>query len=108
MARSAGVSAWAPFVPRLNVAAAASPGASNNYAGRTLRNGTNSLVYNLYTNAARTQIWGNGTDSSLRVTQSFAGLLLVDRTIPVYGRIPARQNVRAGAYSDTIIVTVTY
>ncbi|MBE1529902.1 spore coat protein U-like protein [Sphingopyxis sp. OAS728] len=85
-----------------------SPGASNNYAGRTLRNGTNSLVYNLYTNAARTQIWGNGTGSSLRVTQSFAGLLLVDRTIPVYGRIPARQNARAGAYSDTIIVTVTY
>lgn len=85
-----------------------STGASNSYTNRTLRNGANSLVYNLYTTAARTQVWGNGTGSSVRVTQSFAGLLLVDRTVPVYGRIPARQNARAGAYSDTIIVTVTY
>ena len=85
-----------------------STGTSNSYTGRTLRSGANSLVYNLYTSAARTQIWGNGTSSSTRVTQNFAGLLLVDRTVPVYGRIPAGQNARAGAYSDTIIVTVTY
>lgn len=85
-----------------------STGASNSYTNRTLRNGANNLVYNLYTSAARTQIWGNGTGSSVRVTQNFAGLLLVDRTVPVYGRIPAGQNAPAGAYSDTIIVTVTY
>jgi spore coat protein U-like protein len=27
---------------------------------------------------------------------------------PVYGRIPATQNVQAGSYADTIIVTLTY
>ena len=85
-----------------------STGASNSYTNRTLRNGANSLVYNLYTSAGRTQDWGNGTGSSVRVTQSFTGLLVVDRTVPVYGRIPARQNVRGGAYSDTIVVTVAY
>jgi spore coat protein U-like protein len=85
-----------------------SPGASGSYAGRTMRNGAQVLPYNLYTNAARTQVWGNGTVGSARVTRSFAGLLVVDRTVPIYGRIPSRQNVRAGAYSDTIVVTVTY
>jgi spore coat protein U-like protein len=85
-----------------------SPGVSGSYTARTLRNGANSLTYNLYTDAARTQLWGNGTGGSNRVTQNFAGLLLVDRSYTVYGRIPALQNVRSGAYSDTIVVTVTY
>ncbi|MBL0914545.1 MAG: spore coat protein U domain-containing protein [Sphingopyxis sp.] len=85
-----------------------STGASNSYGARTMRSGANSLTYNLYTTAGRTQVWGNGTGGSTRVTQSFSGLLLVDRTIPIYGRIPAGQNARAGSYSDTIIVTVTY
>lgn len=85
-----------------------STGSSGSYAGRTMRNGATVLPYNLYTNAARTQIWGNGTGSSARVTRTFAGLLVVDRTIPVYGRILPRQNVRSGPYSDTIVVTVTY
>ena len=85
-----------------------SQGSSASYTARTLRNGANSLTYNLYTDAARAQIWGNGTGGSTRVTQNFAGLLLVDRSYTVYGRIPARQNVRSGGYSDTIIVTVTY
>lgn len=85
-----------------------STGASGSYAARTLRNGANNLSYNLYTDAARAQLWGNGTGGSNRVVQNFAGLLLVDRSYTVYGRIPARQNVRPGSYSDTIIVTVTY
>lgn len=85
-----------------------SAGSSGSYAGRTMRSGAQILPYNLYTNAARTQVWGNGTGGSARVTQSFSGLLVVDRSVPVYGRIPSRQNVRAGAYSDTIVVTVTY
>ncbi|UIJ46869.1 spore coat U domain-containing protein [Sphingomonas cannabina] len=85
-----------------------STGSSNSYAGRTLRNGTTNLGYNLYTTAARNQIWGNGTGGTVNVVRSFTALLAVDQTITVYGRIPARQNVRAGAYSDTIVVTVTY
>lgn len=85
-----------------------SAGSSGSYAGRTLRNGANSLGYNLYTTAARNQVWGNNTGGSVNVTRSFTALLVVDQTTTVYGRIPAAQNVPAGTYNDTIIVTVTY
>lgn len=85
-----------------------STGGSNSYSGRTLRNGASSLRYNLFTDNARSQIWGNGTGGSANVSQSFTGLLLIDRTATIYGSIAAGQNVPAGTYSDTIIVTVSY
>lgn len=85
-----------------------STGSSGDYTGRTLRNGSNELLYNLYTSTARNQVWGNGTGGSAQVTQSFSGLLVIDRTLTVYGRIEGGQNVPSGAYSDTILVTVTY
>lgn len=85
-----------------------STGSSGTYAQRTLHNGPSSLDYNLYTDVARTQIWGNGSGGSFRVTRNFTALLSVDQTVTVYGRIRSGQNVPAGSYSDTIIVTVTY
>lgn len=85
-----------------------STGDSGSYAARKLINGSSELRYNLYTNSTRNQIWGDGTGGSVRVSRSFAGLLLVDRNITVYGRIDAGQNVPADVYRDTIIVTVTY
>ncbi|WBY09758.1 spore coat protein U domain-containing protein [Sphingomonas sp. 7/4-4] len=51
---------------------------------------------------------GKWLGGSFRVTRNFTALLSVDQTITVYGRIRAGQNVPAGSYSDTIIVTVTY
>ena len=85
-----------------------STGSSGTYAQRALGNGASVLDYNLYTDVARTQIWGNGSGGSLRITRNFTALLGVDQTVTVYGRIRSGQNVPAGSYSDTIIVTVTY
>ncbi|QNA82842.1 spore coat protein U domain-containing protein [Sphingomonas sp. So64.6b] len=85
-----------------------STGSSGTYAQRTLRNGASILTYNIYVDAARSQILGNGSGGSSRITRNFTALLGVDQTTTVYGRIPAGQNVPAGSYSDTIIVTVTY
>jgi len=85
-----------------------STGSSGSYSQRTLKNGASSLAYNLFSDSAYGQIWGNGTGGSTQVSQSFTSLLIVDRSFTVYGRIPAGQNVSAGAYADTIIVTVTY
>ncbi|GGX19816.1 hypothetical protein GCM10007242_28420 [Pigmentiphaga litoralis] len=61
------------------------------------------LNYNLYTEATRTVVWGDGSGGSASVSGSGTAV-----TFPVYGRIPARQNVHAGSYADTLIVTVTY
>ena len=73
------------------------------YASRTLLNGSFTLSYNLYTDAARLTIWGDGSSGTSTVSGNAK-----NATHTVYGRIPASQNVHAGSYSDTIIVTITY
>lgn len=87
-----------------------STGLSANYAARYMSNGANQLTYNLYTNAAHVTIWGDGTGGSSQVSDGYLIQLLfpVQRNYPVYGRIPASQNLPAGTYTDTIVVTVNY
>lgn len=81
-------------------------------AQRLMGNGTDTLQYNLYTSAARTTVWGDGTASSATVPGTGAGLAAGNAvTHTVYGRLTdsaANQAASAGSYSDTITVTVTY
>ena len=86
-----------------------STGASNSFATRKMASGANLLNYNLYTTAGLSSVWGDGTSGSSIISDGYLlGLLTTARNYPIYGRIPAGQNVPAGVYSDTIIVTVTY
>jgi len=73
------------------------------YAARTMKNGPNQLGYNLYTDASRTVIWGDGTAGTAMVSSSGT---TANHT--VYGRIPSLQNVNVGSYSDTITVTLVF
>lgn len=82
-------------------------GSSGNYTTRTLRLGTQTLNYNIYTSSAFTGLWGNGTggtyywyDPDPPDNRAVA--------ITMYGRIPAQQDVTAGAYTDTIQVLVNF
>lgn len=82
-----------------------SAGNSGSYATRRMTAGGNALNYNLYTSPTRATVWGdgrNGTDS-VKVRGK-------DRTVStnVYGRVPAGQNVRAGTYTDTLIVSIAF
>jgi spore coat protein U-like protein len=82
---------------------------SGSYTSRLLKTATASLGYNLYTDNTYATVWGDGTGATVRVYDSYLlglGGAVINYT--AYGRIPATQNVRAGSYSDTIIVTVTY
>jgi spore coat protein U-like protein len=88
-----------------------STGASGSYALRTMLSGASTLGYNLYYDAAYTQIRGNGTGGS----QTGGATLNLSPGTPtqtasgtIYGRIPAGQDVAAGSYADTIVVTITY
>ena len=88
-----------------------SSGKSGSYAMRTMLSGTNKLNYNLFFDAAYTQIRGDGTGGSQTGGASLAlspGNPTQSSTSTIYGRIPASQDVAAGAYSDTIVVTITY
>lgn len=73
---------------------------------RLLNNSSTSetIKYNLYTNAGRSTIWGNtvGTDT-VHATGSGA-----QQTYTIYGRVPGQNTPTPGTYTDTITVTVTY
>jgi spore coat protein U-like protein len=51
-------------------------------------------------------IWGDGGGSSSVQTALVAKDMPWNATL--FGRIPARQNVSAGSYSDTITVTIDF
>lgn len=84
-----------------------SAGSSGAFATRTMRSGTQTLAYNLYRNAAATAIWGNGSPGTQRYEAALPPLN-TDVVLTVYGRVPPRQSVSAGTYSDTIVVTINF
>lgn len=95
----------------VNYTVALSPGASSTFVQRQMKNGGNALGYNLYSDSARTTVWGDGTGS----TQTVPGLMKVKPSTPsltdnltVYGSVPALQDAAVGAYSDNITITLSY
>lgn len=86
-----------------------STGSSGSFFPRELGAGSQTLQYNLYTNSARTTVWGNASGGTAQVSDGYLlGLLTVTRDYPVYALIPSGQNVPAGSYADTIVVTLNY
>src|SRR5262249_49768916 len=78
------------------------------FATRTLLSGgSTTLGFNLYWDAAYSQIWGDGTASTFTVAGTGSGLLTAN-TITVYGQIPISQDKPTGTYTSTITVTVNY
>ena len=82
------------------------------YANRTMSNGTDTLTYNLFTNAGFTTVWGDGTGTTGRGSGTGAGMAVGNaQSLIVYGRLLASANtgpVGAGTYTDTITATITY
>jgi len=66
---------------------------------------TDYLTYELYQETGRTTVWGT-TGTALLSTG--AAPSKVARAFTVYGRIPSGQDVPAGAYTDTVVATVTF
>jgi spore coat protein U-like protein len=90
-----------------------STGGGLSYAPRKLSAGAATLNYNLFRDAGRTQIWGNGTGGTTIITGNIKvgpGAGNNTRTVnhTVYGRIPAQQDPDAGNYADSILVTLTF
>lgn len=86
------------------------PGGSGNVTQRTMQSGVNTLNYNLYTNNARSQLWGNGVDAP-SVSNSFSlsnATPSRNRSHTVYGRIPPLQDAAVGNYLDNVLVTIQY
>jgi spore coat protein U-like protein len=97
-----------PFTVALNAGSTT----GGTFAQRLMAAGAETLQYNLYTSAARSTVWGDGTNSTATMPGTGAGLAVANaQTLTVYGRLVdsvANQTVPAGSYADTITVTVTY
>ena len=80
------------------------------FSARKMVSGGDSLTYNLYTDSGCTQVWGDGTASTSIVSDSviLTSSSLTTRYV-VYSRIAGGQRtVKAHAYSDSLLVRVTY
>lgn len=83
-----------------------SPGSGATFNPRAMLVGSNRLNYNLYLDAARTSIWGDGaTGTSIFMASNASGKPV---SVPIFGRIPPGQDVAAGSYSDSIVVTIQF
>jgi spore coat protein U-like protein len=82
-------------------------GSSSTFAPRTMTKGGETLSYNLFVDAARTAVWGDGTSgTSVYARNNPPNNSNVN--VPVYGRVTAAQDVSAGSYSDTILATINF
>jgi len=80
-----------------------SAGGAGSYQPRLLRQGLRALGYNLYRDAARTQIWGDGTPGTFTVLGQPGS-----RTLAIYGRVFPGQGAAAGSYADTLVATLNF
>lgn len=80
---------------------------SGTLSARTMQrsSGGGTVAYQLYTNTARTLIWGDGSAGTNTVSASGTGNVL---SIPVYGTVPVQTTPPPGNYSDTITATIVF
>jgi spore coat protein U-like protein len=85
-----------------------SSGGSGSFNPRQMRlaGGTDRMNYYLFIDPSKTTIWGDNTGG----TSTFASTIVRNPTLnaTIYGRIPAKQDLKAGAYSDSLLVTVVW
>jgi spore coat protein U-like protein len=80
------------------------------FAQRLMASGANTLQYNLYTSAALSTIFGDGTGGTGTIAGTGLGVATAN-TVQVFGQVPDNATNQAaipGAYADTITVTVSY
>lgn len=92
-----------PYTVALN--AGVNAGGASNFGARTMKSGARTLGYQLYLDAGRSTVWGDGTASSSTAPGTGTGST---QTLTIYGRLPSLANVVPGAYTDTVTVTVSY
>jgi spore coat protein U-like protein len=89
-------------------------GANASGSQRRVRLGatSNFINYNLYTNAGRSQAWTTTTQTAS--CTGGAGTCVLGtgtgsaQNVTVYGRVPPQAIPAAGAFTDTVVVTVTF
>jgi spore coat protein U-like protein len=88
-----------------NIGLGVGAGTGATITNRKMTSGANTLTYQVFRNTTRTLNWGQtvGTDTVAGTGNGVA------QAITAYGRIPSGQTAAAvGAYTDTVVITITY
>jgi spore coat protein U-like protein len=93
----------------LSVSVRLDKGGAPSFDPRQMTKGGEILRYNLYTDATRLSIFGDGTAG----TQFYSSLIVVALfgtpiPVPIFGRIPAGQAVSIGTYTNSVTATVSF
>ncbi len=104
------VSVTCDDVPPPRPVIAIGPGGAGTFLPRRMRHAwlQDTLGYNVFTSSAMSVVWGDGTGGTSTVSAGRVPGPRPPRAITIYGRIPPGQNVAAGLYSDTLVVTITW
>jgi spore coat protein U-like protein len=73
-------------------------------ADRVMTDGSDNLNYELYSDGARSSVWG----STLGTGESYTAATNANVTYTIYGQVSALQNVGPGSYSDTVTITLEW
>lgn len=87
----------------IDISAGGSGDINNRRMTRT-QGATTPLVYQLYKDILRLGVWGN----TATTTQTLLLASVISVPIGIYGRIPAKQSVDSGTYSDTVTITINF
>jgi len=94
----------------VNYTVTLSAGSSGNQTARLVKNGVNSVSYNLYKDSVYTQILGDGNSGTFTISNTYTLGMSASRTdtYTIYGRIPVQPLAKPMTYTDTITVTLTH
>ncbi|MEM7044570.1 MAG: spore coat U domain-containing protein [Pseudomonadota bacterium] len=86
-----------------NIAISMDGGATGDPNGRQMFNGdfSSQILYELYRDGGRTQLWGVFPEDSADFASATTG------SPTVFGRIPGGQSPLPGSYSDSVTITLT-
>jgi spore coat protein U-like protein len=85
-------------------------GNSTDYSARYVKNGTNNVSYNIYIDAAYTQILGDTSNRTSYITTTYTLAKNGSRTdsYTIYGKIPVQPLAKPMTYTDSLICGVQY
>lgn len=77
------------------------------FSDRKMLGNGNALYYGIYSNDARSVNWGTGSAAPQLRTGAMQANETKNLHFTLYGRIPPLQNIAAGNYSDSLLITIT-
>ncbi len=89
----------------ISLSAGQGAGATVSARKMTRSGGGDVLAYALYTSAARTSLWGDGTNGTSTLSSTGTG---ATQSNTIYASVLAPASVPPGTYVDTVIATITY